>query len=124
MFSFPSPIQTENSAESSSNGVSRLSLAANNLNESSSGTPKVVLRQQINLKDETIRSLTTDLKELEEYTKLESEVVVDEVREELKRMNIENARLKQDLATRFIILFFFLVFTLTFWSLRSQNVLY
>jgi hypothetical protein len=96
-FSIPSPSQVETGADfasSSSNGISRLSLAATNLNESATGTPRVVLRQQINMKDETIRKLATEFDELQEYTKLESEAAVDEAREKLIE---ENERLKQEI---------------------------
>jgi hypothetical protein len=83
--------------KSSSNGVFQLSLAATNLNESATGTPRAVLRQQINLKDETIRKLATDFEELQEYTKLESEVAVDEEREELKEKDVKIEQLKREI---------------------------
>ena len=99
-FSIPSPSQVETGADfasSSSSGVSRLSLAATNLNESATGTPRVVLRQRIDLKEETIRKLAVEFDELQEYTKLESEAAVDEAREELKEKTVENERLKQEI---------------------------
>ena len=40
-----------------------------NLDESVTGTPKVVLRHRLSLKDDTIQKLTQDFEELEEFTR-------------------------------------------------------
>lgn len=40
-----------------------------NLNESMTGTPKVVLRQRLSMKEDTIRKLSQDFEELQEFTR-------------------------------------------------------
>ena len=40
-----------------------------NLDESANGTPKVVLRHRLSMKDDTIQKLSQDFQELEEFTR-------------------------------------------------------
>lgn len=57
------------------------------LNASVGGTPRNVLRERLRLKDQTICKLDADLKELQEFTKDELEIMTsekDDVVEQLK----------------------------------------
>lgn len=43
-----------------------------------SGTPRTILKDRIKLKDDTIKKLSSEFKELEEFTRMESEVLEEE----------------------------------------------